>query len=203
MKKKALFLETLCFENGHYPLLPWHQCRVEETFRVYFPDKPPLQLGRLLPKLDFAEPYKVRVVYDGEQSDVEFSPYSVRTIRAVQLVSHSTISYRYKWADRRNLERLFALRGQADDILIVRKGKITDSFYANVAFWDGSTWYTPTTCLLNGVRRQSLLESGKIKACRITVSDLPAFQKVSFINAMLDLGTSELPVSNLSYDQPG
>ena len=49
------------------------------------------------------------------------------------MVDCDEADYRYKSADRSLLDRLFALRGAADDVLIVRRGLITDTSIANVA----------------------------------------------------------------------
>lgn len=51
-------------------------------------------------------------------------------------------------------------------MLIVRDGWVTDTSFTNVVFEDaGGGLYTPETCLLEGTRRQSLLDEGRIQAC--------------------------------------
>lgn len=197
MKAPIQFIETICFENSQYPLLQWHQKRMDRTFQKYFPGFSPHSLSNILPPLDFSEKYKVRVVYDAEQTNIEFAEYQLRKLEKIATVEDNSVSYPYKYLDRQALEKLFALRGDADEILIVKKGYITDSFFANVAFWDGSHWYTPDTFLLNGVRRQSLIASGHLLERSISINDLNAFQKISLINAMVELGTHELPVSSI------
>ncbi|MEO0570500.1 MAG: aminotransferase class IV, partial [Bacteroidota bacterium] len=73
-----------------------------------------------------------------------------------------------------------------DDILIVRKGWLTDSYYANIIFWDGTGWYTPSTYLLNGTKRSQLLQGGIIQEAPIQLKDLKSFKGFQLINAMLD-----------------
>ncbi|WP_421893724.1 aminotransferase class IV [Marinoscillum sp.] len=191
------FIETICFEKGAYSLLPEHQLRVNSTFAAHYPEAAPHQLATVLPALSFDERYKVRVVYDAELTEVEFSQYTLRALRRIQLVRDDSISYRFKSENRKALTRLFEQRGLADEILIVKKGAVTDGYYANVAFWDGECWWTPDTYLLNGVRRQHLLNTGKIREKMIREEDLRSFEKVSLINAMVNLGESELPVSEI------
>ncbi len=70
----------------------------------------------------------------------------------------------------------------------MRKKLITDSCFANVAFYDGSTWMTPRSPLLQGVRRRYLLENKKIILMDIGLADLKGFREISLINAMNGLG---------------
>jgi 4-amino-4-deoxychorismate lyase len=84
-----------------------------------------------------------------------------------------------------------------DDILILQNGYLTDASYANLAFFDGKIWYTPRTPLLAGVRRQFLLDSGRIQTADIRKDDLPSFTSVSLINAMIDLDLVTVPVSRI------
>jgi len=64
---------------------------------------------------------------------------------------------------------------------------VSDSFYANTAFWDGRAWSTPDTPLLAGTMRAYLLDQGLLREERIRPEDLGKFLKVRLINAMNDL----------------
>lgn len=186
------FIETICYEEGHYPLLPYHQLRLNKAFLNHFPQSKPHMLEDLLPRPDLKGRHKVRVVYDAIETNIEVSEYHVRPLHAIKLVRDNTIDYAHKYEDRTDLERLYNQRGQADEILIIKKGLVTDSFYATPAFWDGGQWYVASSCLLNGVRRQYLIAEGKVRERNITEQDLPSFEKVSLVNAMLDLGKAEI-----------
>lgn len=182
------FIETICFENGKYHLLDLHQQRLYRAFLCHFPGVKPHELKSVLPALDFSERYKVRVVYNADQIDVEFSRYIPRIIREIRIMENDTIDYAHKYEERSELQTLFGQRGTADEILIVKDGWITDSFYANPAFWDGENWYTPKTFLLRGVRRQHLLDQGLIKEKHIRPEDIYRYKKVSLVNALNHLG---------------
>ena len=83
-----------------------------------------------------------------------------------------------------------------DEIIIVQNGQITDTSYSNLVFFDGEKWITPTTYLLNGTMRQSLLQTKQIIEKPIQVEDLNRFESFKLINAMMDLEESpELPIS--------
>jgi 4-amino-4-deoxychorismate lyase len=74
---------------------------------------------------------------------------------------------------------------------------ITDASYANLVFFDGATWITPTSYLLNGTMRQILINQQKIKPAQITLSDITNFEKVKLINSMLGFEGPEISISKI------
>lgn len=197
--KSLKFLESICYEHGEYPLLEFHQKRLNDVFYNHFDGHQPHQLSAILPNLSFSEKHKVRVLYDHENIQIEFSQYQLRPLQSIKIVRDDDIAYPFKLEDRSSLQILFDQREGADEIIIVKQDKITDSFYANIVLWDGSQWITPSTYLLNGVRRQFLLNQGSISEQKITISDLKNFEKISLINAMMDLGESLIGIDQLIY----
>jgi len=129
--------------------------------------------------------FKCRVVYKEAIQRIEFLPYIPRTITTLRLVQDDTVEYEHKYLDKSRIECLVEKSG-TDDILIVKHNLITDASFANVVFFDGTSWVTPAQPLLRGTKRQSLLDTGKIQEEDIAVSDLKHFQKAILINAMLD-----------------
>ena len=182
------FIETICFENGEYPLLDLHQERVNRAFVSHFPGKPPHDLTQVLPWPEATGRQKVRMVYDVDILEISVTAHVTRNVRKILLLEGRTVEYAHKYEDRGELQQLFDQRGEADEILILKDGWVTDSFYANPAFWDGHSWYVPKTCLLDGVRRQHLLREGNVKMADISAQDLSDFQKVALVNALVDLG---------------
>ena len=112
----------------------------------------------------------------------------MRTIRSFRLVEDNSISYAYKSADRSGFEKLLRGKGDADEIIIVQNGLLTDTSFSNIALWDGADWYTPAAPLLAGTMRQSLLDRRLVQEANITVDQLEHYSKISLINAMLPLG---------------
>jgi 4-amino-4-deoxychorismate lyase len=133
---------------------------------------------------------KCRIIYDQEIRQVEFNPYTVKPVNSLRLVRNDDIDYSFKYFDRKPLENLLNNKGSCDDVLIIRKGLITDTFYANVVFFDGFQYFTPAQPLLKGTKRQKLIDEGKIREDEIKVGDLVHFQEIHLINAMLDLNQS-------------
>ena len=191
-------IESIKMKDGKYINLPLHQARVDRAFERYAPSIESHDLEHILPNIQLDGTYKVRLVYDLDtedaEYDLEYSEYHARKIESLELVIAEPFDYSMKYADRSHINKLVS-HSMSDDIIIAIDGKITDGSYFNVAFWCEDGWYTPDTYLLNGVRRQQLLSEHKIEEAPIRVSDLGAFKKVSLINAMLDLGELELPIS--------
>ena len=118
---------------------------------------------------------------------IDFETYSPRRVHTLKLVDGSGIDYTFKYADRDKLIQLQQSKGTCDEILIYQNGRITDTSYSNVVFYDGNQYITPSTYLLNGTKRRYLLERGIIKEQDIGLGDLPRFRYLFLINAMLDL----------------
>ena len=182
------FLESICCKDGDVLNLDLHQERVNRTFHHFFPKEPPLVLHNISSSLPQSGKYKCRVEYGIEDFDVDYSIYTTPVIKSYKLVKIDSLDYQYKYADRRKLDDLFATRGSADDMIMIRNGLVTDSYYANLAFFDGNIWWTPKTPLLAGVMRASLIAKGKLQCKDIFQEEVGNFLKVSFINAMLELG---------------
>lgn len=128
---------------------------------------------------------------------VDCRPYKVRDIRSLRVITDDDITYPLKRADRSQLDRLAAQRGNCDEVLIVRKGCVTDTSYTNVAFFDGSRWITPDTPLLPGTMRGRLLADGSIVEREVRLEDIRSFRSVSLFNAMMDLGQLIVPVEQI------
>ena len=190
-------LETLKCKDGILYNLAYHQRRFDAAREHHFPGAPRLNLSDLIrvPEECRNGLFRCRVLYSKTVDKIEFLSHRIREVRSLKLVKDEAIEYPYKYADRKALDDLFELRAECDDILIVKDGCITDSYYANPVFFDGGRWWTSDTPLLPGTQRARLLDEGRISVRRITLSDLSKFQKVGLINALQDL--DEMPVVSI------
>jgi 4-amino-4-deoxychorismate lyase len=190
------FIESICLVDGGYQNLLLHQERVDKTFNKFFGNFESIKLTSILPKINLEGIYKVRVVYDSESEDVEFIEYKKREIKTIEIVESKPFDYSFKFEDRKKIGKLVKA-SNANDIIISFNGVIKDSSYSNLAFWDGTDWLTPEKPLLEGVKRAQLLAENKLKKTPIRIADLGAFEKVSLINAMLDLGEIEISIETI------
>ncbi len=184
----SLLLETIKIENGKPANLQWHNWRVNKARKELF-SLPELDLNDVIVIPDSCQTgiFRCRILYGKTIDKIEFIPHHPREIRSLQVVYDDSIEYAYKYADRSQLEALYNQRGQADEIIIVKKGLLTDCFIGNLVFFDGQDWWTPDQPLLQGTQRQKLLAEGRIHEARITENDLFRFKEIGLINVFFDL----------------
>lgn len=191
------YLETIRIEEGRACHLPYHNQRMNET-RAHLGLSDGLDLEAVIGDVSiYQQRTRCRIVYDTEIRSVEFFPYQIRSVKTLRLVEDNQVDYGCKYADRSALNRCFAQRGACDDVLIVQNGDVTDTTIANVAFWNGETWFTPSTPLLKGTMRASLLDSLQIQEAKIRVEDLSHFSRLRLFNAMISFGEIELPIQSV------
>lgn len=183
-----LCFETICVENRQLKNLPYHEARLNKTRRELWGYHDNWNLAELLPIPDMLDGgmQKCRVAYSKDIDNVKWEPYSPRVIRKIRRVYHDEIDYQYKYDNRDALNALYAERGDADEILIIKKGLVTDSNFCNVAFSDGKRWFTPASPLLPGTQRALLLDEGIIETAEIRESDIGTFGQIRLFNAMVD-----------------
>ena len=158
------FIETIRIEQGKACNLSYHNERLNNTLHHFWPDCAGIELGEYLKLTPEMNGMKCRVIYDGGGiKEISYEAYQMRPVHSLQLVYSDDIDYTYKSTDREALNRLFACRGERDDILIVRRGLLTDTSIANIALFDGKDWFTPKLPLLRGTCRTALIDSGIIK----------------------------------------
>jgi 4-amino-4-deoxychorismate lyase len=141
--------------------------------------------------------HKCRIVYDEAVREVEFIPYQPQRIDSLKVVEDDGISYGFKYADRNEIDELYARRGHCDDVLIVKDGLITDTSFANILFRKGKHWFTPWSALLKGTMRTKLVEHNKVCEEEIPVSEVNTFTSFKLINAMVEFEAPELDISKI------
>lgn len=170
---------------------------MERTFSVHFPGSVIPNLRELIKSNDTPALTKCRFLYDGMAYRIEYLAYEKPNITSLKVMRDNHIDYSFKATDRKKLTQLYESKGSADDIVIVKDDTVTDSYFANLVFFDGQNWITPDRPLLNGVMRQSLLDSGKITTAEVRIDEIKRFEKVSLVNAMIDLGEIEIQIGQL------
>jgi 4-amino-4-deoxychorismate lyase len=187
-------VESLKLKDGIIRNLDYHQERMNSSLEELFPGAEPIELARAIaiPEDCKSGLYKIRVIYNRSIEKIEIEPYRLRSIQSLKIVNHESVDYHLKYMDRQVIQELFAQRGTCDDVLIIKNGFVTDSFTANVLFFDGTNWFTPTTPLLKGTQRQCLLDEGIIFEKEIRAEDISRYQKVGLINALISF--EEMPV---------
>lgn len=191
------FIESICILDGEIRNLEYHQQRMNHSRYKLFGLMDELDVSEII-QIDENQKsgkFKCRIVYAESIEEIQILPYQIRPIHSVRLVENNAIEYRFKFEDRQAFAYLKDSVSE-DEIIIIQNGQITDTSYSNLVFFDGEKWITPTTYLLNGTMRQSLLQTKQIIEKPIQVEDLNRFESFKLINAMMDLEESlELPIS--------
>ena len=195
------FFESLCVLDGLLLHGEWHRLRFQKAYQNFFGHPPAFDL---LYPIDLPQKFcqgivKLKISYNESSRKLNFQHYQMQQIQSLRLIPTDDLDYAYKFSAREKLDALFALREDCDDVLIVRKGWITDSSYANLVFFDGKEWWTPEEPLLEGTCRARLLADGSIKTTTLQVEDLKNFQGLKLINAMRDMRQPMIPIEALVY----
>ena len=190
------FIETIRIKDGVAENLPAHNRRMNITRKVHFHSEEELCLEDFIDASGYTGLTRCRVVYSDRIEKVEYLPYTIREVRTLKLVTDDEAEYSFKREDRSVLDRNFYLRDDADDVIIVRHGLLTDTSIANIALYRDGHWYTPRSPLLKGTRRMSLLQGGMILEADIKASDLLLYDRIRIFNAMIGFGDIELKVSD-------
>jgi 4-amino-4-deoxychorismate lyase len=197
----SLLLESIKLIDGEFQNLFYHERRMNRALKFLCGAQEHFDLENFLQNLHMPMKgvYKCRMVYDDMIKDIEFIPYEYKKIDSLRVVEHDRVSYEFKYADRKLLNRLYELRKDCDDILIVKRGLVTDSSFSNIIFRRGTRWYTPWSALLKGTMRACLLERNIIEEEEIRVDDISTFESFKLINAMRSFDTPEVSVSQIVY----
>ncbi|NPA60156.1 MAG: branched-chain amino acid aminotransferase [Epsilonproteobacteria bacterium] len=180
-------IETIKALDGEIYHIDYHQRRYEKTLNCYY--KIDYKIHQLK---DFLTPpidglYRCRVLYSNKEIvDVSYYKYKKRKFNKIKILIDNNINYKYKLANREELNKLYEMREDADDILIVQDGYIKDTSIANIALKKDETWYTPKHPLLAGVTRQRLIELGKLVEREIPIAKIQDYSQIALLNAMID-----------------
>jgi len=193
------FVETIRIKDGIAMNMEYHLKRLNRTRENFWPGCRKIEANELIKNIPSSNPLqKLRVTYNENIITRDISPYIRKNIESLAIVESNTVDYTWKSTNR---EVLTLLRAQApsyaDEVIIIKNGYVTDTSYTNICFFDGKEWFTPDTPLLRGTMRKFLLDKGVIRETKIPKTDIRHFQKVSLINAMMELGEIIIPTENI------
>jgi 4-amino-4-deoxychorismate lyase len=190
----SLLLETIKVKNRQLINIAFHNSRMNQTRAALLGAAKRLDLLSIIQipvDIDHST-YKCRVEYENEIERIEFIPYQQRHIQKLFIIHVTELEYSHKYADRKalNILKTTIPDSENNDILIVKDGFITDTSFANIVFFNGTTWVTPDSPLLRGTKRAFYLENRIIEERTIKPANLNEFTKARIINAMIDLEES-------------
>ena len=192
-------IETIRFQDGRFNNLGYHERRMCQALKEMYGAGDEINIEEVLSQFPKPGPglYKCRLMYDNKFNHVEFTPYVARPVNSLKMVYDNFISYPHKFSDRTRLENYFDQRGDCDEVLIIKNGQVTDTTYANIVLRRGNEWFTPSSFLLSGTMRQSLLDKNIIREIEMKADEMVDFETFKIINAMLMFDAPEVPVENI------
>ena len=186
--------------NGRIYNLQRHESRMQQSrVALFAKDLAPISLRKHIrvPSNFRKGLVKCRILYGEELDGLTYTAYQTKNIKSLKLVHDNSINYEYKFLDRDHINELYTQREDCDDIIIVKDGMLTDCSYSNLALLKKGKWYTPTTCLLQGTRRQQLIDQGRLIERPIFVEDINQYESISLVNAMIGLGKIRLGMDKI------
>jgi 4-amino-4-deoxychorismate lyase len=192
-------IESLKIQDGQLFHIEYHQERMSRSMKNLFNVAQPVDIAKAIEAANTPTEglYKCRVIYSDKIHKVEFHPYQKRSVNSIKLVRDNEIEYDHKYEDRKRLNELFDLRGECDDIIIIKNGFVTDASSSNVALLKNGQWYTPSSYLLPGTKRANLIKNGNLVEKEISEDGLFTYEKVCLINAMVDLMEGMIPTEQV------
>ena len=211
--ENCLFIETiLILRNDEIPLLKEHYDRFRRTIQRYG-EIPPSSgefeslLREAIPEKGGIQPRRCRLVYgtDGNCSEIRIWPFRQKRLNRVGLIELPAASYPLKFADRCLFASLHARFPEYDEIIITRRGFLSDGTFTNLYLHrpnkkDGekTSLLTPSTPLLAGCRRARLIKEGRLVATPLLWNELEDGWQIGFINALNPPGQlGEIAVSQV------
>lgn len=187
-------LETIQVRDGQFQNIEYHNKRFNTSRLELFGlnDFQCLENHIKIPSECSEGIFRCRVVYEREIQAISYTPYICKEIKTLKLVDIGDWDYSYKYANRSFMINLLDENKDFDEVIMTRYGFITDCTIANLAFWDGSKWFTPSSPLLKGTKRQQLVDKHQIMETEIRVEDLGKYEGICLINAFRRLNLEKL-----------
>jgi 4-amino-4-deoxychorismate lyase len=186
--------ETIKIKHQKVFLFDDHLARMKHSIKALSGRDLQIELNEkiILQAIKNDDLFKCRILYSEQEYQIEISTYEKRHIEKIVFINDDDISYPLKFTDKNCFfKHTKNLPATTEPIFIV-EGFLTDSSYSNIALWNGNEWHTPKEPLFFGVRRNVLLNENLIVEKDISIKDMHQYQKISFINAMLDLEELEI-----------
>jgi len=187
-------VETIKIRDGIPQNLYWHQLRYEHSYKALFACTTDVKLAETITIPDQFKTgvVKARFIYDKDNFTMEFQGYIPQTVSLLRVIENNEIEYSLKYTNRHLIQQMLLGKGECDDILILKNGRITDSSIANIVLYDGENWVTPEYPLLKGTARARLLDEQKIILRDIYLIDVKSYTHFRLINSMLDFDEQEM-----------
>ena len=173
-----IYFETIKIEDGKIFNLNYHIARMRRTVKGCYEKLTESYITSLI-DIPHKGLFKCKIIYGDVINKIEVTSYFAREIKFLKIVEDNELIYDSKLVDREDINSLYSLRGECDEIIIIQNGEVRDTSIANLAFFDGAKWVTPDKPLLEGTMRSKLLDEGRIEKAVINIENLNNYKKVA------------------------
>jgi 4-amino-4-deoxychorismate lyase len=172
--------ETIKIEDGQIFNLDWHNKRFNKSQKELFNINSHIDLKELIspPKIGL---HRCKITYASNIQSIEYFSYTAKNFQNFKILK-SQLDYKYKYTNRLAFQKLLE---NYDEIIIEKDGLLTDTSIANIAFFDGTSWLTPRTPLLEGTTRARLIDEGFLKLSDIKKENIKNYSNFALMNAMI------------------
>ena len=193
-------IESIKILDNQIYRFTYHKKRMSRSCAEIYDTSMPFDFSQILNEIPLLEKglFKLRLLYDDKELEHEFIPYQMKNIESLKIVESDTINYAHKFSDRSELNDLYDKKKNADDILIVKNGKLTDTFHCNISLHKDGVWYTPVSPLLKGTQRQYLIDQNLIVTKNISIDTLLEYDEICLFNAMIEFGQITFTTDQIS-----
>ena len=180
-----LLFETIKVEDGRVENIEWHNRRCNKTREKLFSTLDRVDLREYI-QAPSKGLFRCRITYRTQVESVEFFPYQPKEIQHFKIVE-SEMEYPFKYNNREEINHLLqnTIKDAYGEIIIEKRGLLTDTSIANIALYDGQSWFTPKQPLLEGTTRARLLEKGFLREKDIERGQIKHFSHFALMNAMI------------------
>jgi 4-amino-4-deoxychorismate lyase len=184
MRRMQTYIETIKIENNIIYNIEYHNIRLNNTIKDIYKIESQIDLLNDISIPSDDGVYRCRVEYSDRIEKIEYIKQPHREFGLFKLIEDNEIEYRYKSTNRDDIDRLYAKKESADDIIIIKNSLITDTSIANIAIYT-DRWYTPAEPLLEGTYRQKLIDEWFLETKNITIDELKSAKKIAIMNAII------------------
>lgn len=197
----SLLVESIKIMNGKVYRIGLHEERANAARFALFGYRQPIQLRKKIkiPDAFSTGLVKCRITYDHDISDISFQHYHIKHITQLKIIHSQKITYKFKYIERLELDQLYHQKGDADEIIIVNDGFVSDAYYYNLVFQKNNQYFTPKNNLLDGTQRARLLKNNKMTLKEIKPDSISEYDKIYLINALTPLGKICLTPQQITY----
>jgi len=172
-------IETIKCFNGEIYNLSFHEDRIFSSINKK------INLNQYI-SFSGSDLTRCRVLYNKNGIlNVSYFKYTIKSIKSFALVYDDDIVYDKKYEDRDNINRLYELKKDSNEIIIIKNNLITDTSIANIACYYNDLWITPRIPLLYGTTLKRFIKDGSLECSDITLGILKSSTKIATLNAMV------------------